>query len=122
MNRFACIVALCLLLPALPALAGDPPAGEIEHVIVRTEVVDDYALQLRLANLQKETTKVEIKHLTRGTSYFSNYIRNHNGYATRMDLQKLPKGKYVLEISQQDDRRAIVMRISEYGLFLSEAK
>lgn len=122
MNRFACLTILCLILPllAVPAHAG--PTDAIEKVLVRTEVVDDYALKLRLANLQQEVTKVEIKHLTRGTSYFTDYIRNHNGYATLIDLEKLPQGKYVLEITQRDESRTVVIRVNKYGLFISDVK
>lgn len=122
MNRFACLTALCLTLSllAVPAHAG--PADVIEKVLISTEVVDDYALELRLANLQQEVTKVEIKHLTRNISYFSDYIRNHNGYATLIDLQELPKGKYVLEITQGDERRTVVLRMGKHGLFVSDVK
>lgn len=122
MIRLICLAALCFTLSTLPTLGADAPADEIEKVLVRTNVVDDYALQLRLANLQQEVTRVEIKHMTRKIAYFTDVIRNHNGYAAQIDLSDLPQGRYLLEISQQNESRKVVLRVNEHGLFVSDTK
>lgn len=77
------------------------PNEDSENLIMRVQPTEEKAIHITLANLQQATTKVTLKNLS-GEVYYSDTIRNHNGYRKGLDLYKLPKGRYVLTVSQKD--------------------
>lgn len=68
---------------------------------MRVKPTEAKAIHITLANLQQATTSVTLKNLN-GEVYYSDTIRNHNGYRKGLDLHKLPKGRYLLTVSQKD--------------------
>lgn len=77
------------------------PNDDSGNLIMRVQPTEEKAIHITLANLQRATTKLTLKNL-KGEVYYSDTIRNHNGYRKGLDLYKLPKGRYLLTVSQND--------------------
>lgn len=110
-------IALC----TTPLLAA-APADNIDEVIVRTTVVDNYSFRLVLANLQEENTEIVLENLDGTRTLYREFVRDHNGYGKIIDLKKLAFGKYVLRIIQGDQDRHQVIVVNENGLLMSQVK
>jgi len=90
------LLSLALALPMLQMLATPPT---IENVLVNTKV-EDRSLLVQLANLQKEKTVLTFEGLDNREVYHEQIINDHNGFMARLNLNDLPKGRYVLKIRQ----------------------
>lgn len=64
-----------------------------------SKVIDLKALKVQLVNLQKETTIVKLEDMS-GTEFYRRTIKDHNGFARRLDLNQLDNGRYMLKIEQ----------------------
>ena len=72
------------------------------NMVMKTAASEEGNLILRLANLQTEVTNIRFTNLAENNLYFSKRVTKHNGYAAELDLEKLPDGRYLLEVSQKD--------------------
>ena len=54
------------------------------------------------------------------TRYYKGYISDHNGYAKRLDLNKLPSGKYKIMVENGDETLTKIMKIEEEMIFFSK--
>ncbi len=94
------VLALGLGLVANFAFAN-PNGGDSEKVILNVEAVGNKKVKVHLSNLQKITTNVVLTNLD-GEIIFQEKIRDHNGYGKNLSLKRLPKGRYILSITQKD--------------------
>lgn len=116
MKRIFFLAALLLGAMSMPAIAqAAPPESK---VIVNVVPKEGKVLKINLANLQKERTVLHLKDL-KGSTYFTKVIRRHNGFLRHLNLSELPKGKYVLSVSHNDQLISQVVVIGENGLQLS---
>jgi len=116
MKRIFFLAALLLGFMSMPVFAQAAiPEGKI---LVKVAPKEGKVLKINLANLQKIKTVLQLKDL-RGNVYFTQVIRKHNGYLRLLNLSELPKGKYVLSISQNDHLISQVVVLGENGLQLS---
>lgn len=104
------LTGLCLSLLATFSFANGN--DDSENVIMRVEPTETKAIHITLANLQKETTNLALKTLN-GQVYYHDTIRNHNGYGKNLNLRKLPKGRYLLTVSQKDTEWTSVIFVDE---------
>lgn len=103
------LLSLALALPMLQLLATPHPSL-IENVMMNTKV-EDRSLVVRLANLQKEKTVLTLESLDGLEVYHEQVINDHNGFNAKLNLNDLPKGRYVLKIKQNSGalRQVIVV-------------
>ncbi len=92
-----------------------------EPMIVRSQVAEG-GLEILLANLEKETTTISLKSLDGKKKVFTDFIRNHNGYSYKLDLDKLKQGRYLLAVKKGDIVRQQVILISKEGMMCSAWK
>ena len=110
-------LVLALLFTCGPALSF---ANATDPLVTRTQV-EDFRLDLQLANLQGQRTLVSLKNLDGGSVYYTR-VREHNGYALTLDLSKLPAGRYLLKVKQDEVLRQQVVVKSAAGLYCSDWK
>ncbi len=114
------LVAFVLTGVALAATPSKPVIPD-EDVLFHSKVVDDFSLHVQLVNLQKETTLIRLSSLE-GNTLFADRITRHNGYVQRLDLERIPEGKYLLRVKQGDFEITQVIVKKYNQLLLSKAK
>lgn len=117
MKRFSLFLAICLAVTTFSFATTTNPTIE-DDPIVRVKVVDAKIFQINLANLQKETTNVKLTNL-RGTTYFKETIRNHNGYGKKINIDQIPNGRYVLTITHNKSSVTKVIYIDDDAIRVS---
>lgn len=100
----------------LPLQATTIPSGDI---IVKSKVLKEKTILLTLANLQGNNTSISITDLGDTTLYFTKSIKEHNGDVSRLNLRKLPVGKYVITVRTKGKVLRQVIKIHEDRLFVS---
>ena len=103
------------------AAPGFSAATVVEPIITRS-LVDEHRLEITLANLEQQLTVVRLTDLDQSTEYFSNRIKNHNGYGVCLSLTDIPEGRYVLSVEKGDTVRKQVILKTEKGVMCSEWK
>ena len=94
------LALLCLSFLATATFANPDPSAD--NVILSVEPVKAKTIEVHMANLQKTPTRLILKELNGDAIFFRETIRNHNGYGKKLSLEKLPKGRYLLTVSQKD--------------------
>ncbi len=115
MKRIFFLAALLLGVMSMPYAQAAVPAGKILWKVIAKE---GKVLKVNLANLQQARTVVQLKDL-HGSAYYTRVVRNHNGFLRLLNLSELPKGRYVLSVSQNDETISQVVVVDEDGLKLS---
>lgn len=105
-----------LLLAAAPA-----PATDAGPLITRS-TLNESALSLTLANLEQHRTTVTLSAMGTKDVFFEERIKDHNGYCVNLILDKLPEGRYVLSVAQDDEVRRQVILKSATGILCSDWK
>lgn len=99
------LVAWALTYPVAFAGGGENMIAKFEKGSVPGKVV------LRLANLEKQSTQIAVQSVD-GTIWFSKYIRRKSGFATKLDLRRLPDGDYVLFVRNRNGMSAKVFSMA----------
>jgi hypothetical protein len=108
-------MSLALALPMLQLLAIKP----IERVLLSTRV-EERSLIVQIANLQKEQTVLTLESLDSRETFHEQVINGHNGYNARLNLNKLPKGRYVLRVKQEDGSLRQVVVVDQNSILCSK--
>ena len=111
------ILFLCLLGTCVPALASTPA----EPLITNSSVVEQQ-LFLTLANLEQQRTLVTVTKLDSDYRHYTKLVRNHNGFSAVLDLDRLPRGRYVVTVKKGDTLRRQVILKTKAGLRCSAWK
>lgn len=114
---FALLLGLAIF--SLPAMANTNPEPADGKLIFKT-TVDGKSVIYRLSNLQKQDTKVAIYSMNGDTRYYKGYISDHNGYAKRLNLKKLPEGKYKMVVENELESVTKVMKIEDDMILFSK--
>ena len=109
--------SLLLCLTSAQATNLYPPVDG--NFMMNLTQADDNTVVLYMANLQQETTAVELTDLE-GNTYFTRYIKNHNGYSLKVDLEAVPQGRYILHVTQKDTQKTQVIYKGEDKLLISQ--
>lgn len=113
MKTLKCLFAFAFILLTLPLAANDDPILK-----VRSEV-DGKALIVQITNLQQQPAKMVLESLDGEETFFTKTIRNHNGYRSKIDLEKLPRGRYIFKVVQDGKAYKQVVLIRENSVKLS---
>ena len=84
-----------------------------------SEVADYMSIKVQLVNLQQETTIVKLEDLS-GKEYYKKTIKEHNGFARKLDLNDLREGRYLLKIEQDGHKWVQVVFVDEDVIRLSK--
>ena len=109
------LMSLALALPMLQLLATPP----IENVVLSTRV-DERALVVQLANLQKEKTVLTLESLDSRETFHEQVINDHNGFYARLNLNELPKGRYILRVKQGNGSLRQVLVVDQHSILCSK--
>ena len=109
------LLSLALAMPMLQLLATLP----IENVLLSTRV-DERALVVQLANLQKEKTVLTLESLDSRETFHEQVINDHNGYSARLNLNEMPKGRYILRVKQGNGSLRQVLVIDQHSILCSK--
>lgn len=88
--------------------ANDVPNGEMR---LKSKVVEQNVLVVQLYNLQQAKTKIKIQSLDGKTTFFSDFVNNHNGYIRKINLENLTDGRYKIQVEQNDQSRTQVVLV-----------
>ena len=109
------LMSLALALPMLQLLATPP----IENVLLTTKV-DERSLVVHIANLQKEKTLITLESLDSRETFHEQVINDHNGYSARLNLNELPKGRYILRVKQGNGSLRQVLVVDQNSILCSK--
>ena len=112
----AALLMAAISLPMWAAPATLTPTGEITF---KTKTVENKSVAILLYNLDKEKTTVQVQD-RQGKVYYEKRINHHNGFSMLLDLEQLPEGSYVIQVSRKDGKTSQVVRVMEDGLMLSQ--
>ena len=104
------LAGLFLSLIATSSFASPNP--DSEHLIMRVNSGDAKSINITLANLQQVTTNLALKSID-GKVYYVDTIRKHNGYGKNLSLHKVPKGRYLLTVSQKGTEMTSVLVVGK---------
>ncbi|MEM6397386.1 MAG: hypothetical protein AAF741_13645 [Bacteroidota bacterium] len=113
------LLALFLLCAYGPLAAHTLQDDGGDPMNMKTEV-DGMDLNLRLTNLQQETTFVNLSTIDGDEVFFTERIAKHNGYAVGLQLDDLPDGRYLLTVKKGDTVKHQVVVIENGDLLLSD--
>jgi len=108
------IFAFTACLPAFSTTPITPP------VIAKTKLIKEKTIELRLANLQKKYTYVSITDVKGKLIYFSEGVKNHNGFLKAINLQNLSNGNYLIQIKSKGEALKQVFKIKGEHVFFSK--
>ena len=109
------LMSLALALPMMQLLATLP----IENVLLSTRV-DERSLVVQLANLQKEKTVLTLESLDSRETFHEQVINDHNGYSARLNLNEMPKGRYILRVKQGNGSLRQVLVVDQHSILCSK--
>lgn len=116
MKRFSLFLAMCLAISSF-AFAGTSSTPD-EDPIFRVKPIESKSFQVTLANLKKTTTSISLTNLS-GTTFFKETIKKHNGYSKKLNLNKLPNGRYVLTVKQNGEKYSKVIYVDDDAMRIS---
>ena len=105
------LLAMFLLCAYAPVSAH---AQSTDDPMKVTSEVEGTNINLLLTNLQQETTTINISTIDGNEVFFTEHIRNHNGYSLSLQMEELPAGKYLLTVKKGETVKHQVIVI-EYG-------
>ena len=120
MKRFHWLATLCLAVMTLPVWANDASPAVNTDILVRANIAEGKVISLKVSNLQMEKTSIKITDLKGENTYYRDFVKNHNGYGRRLNLDNLPVGTYVLTIKQKDEYVKQIIVIKDNYLLLSQ--
>lgn len=109
-KQISLFVAMLLLCTATVFANQMPNVGN--RLIVSIEKSNDQtSLDLRLANLEKQGTFVELRDL-QGNTWFSQFVWRKHGYAKKLNLKGMPDGNYLLSVQHKEATIVQMLRLS----------
>ncbi len=108
-------LALSFVVPAAAT------AATVEPIITRSSV-EENRLEITLANLEQERTILRLTDLDTRADFFTDRIKDHNGYGICLSLDEIPEGRYVLSVEKGDITRRQVILKTKTGIMCSAWK
>lgn len=86
---------------------------------VKTKVIAEKMINLRLVNLEQQKAKITLSSLDKVNTYYKESVQEHNGFAQNLDLSQVPEGKYLLTVKTKNQLLQQVLRVNEDSVYLS---
>jgi len=113
------LLAVAFLGFSLSNFASPNPVPVDSKMIVKTTMIGEKTLEVRLVNLQKEKTVLTLKSIDGRKSFHQEFIREHNGFVQVLHLENLAPGKYLLEIENDGVVQTKVIKLDSDKLLVS---
>lgn len=110
------IFAFTACLPAFATTPVTPP------VIAKTKLIKEKTIELRLANLEKQYTYVSITDMKGKSVYFSEGVKNHNGFLKAINVRNLPNGSYLIKVKSKGEELNQIFKIKGEYVYFSNFK
>ena len=91
-------------------------------VIAKTKLIKEKTFELRLANLAKTKAHISLTDMDKETIYFSDRIKEKNGYAKAINVKNLADGKYMLNIKSNGITQTQIIKITGDYIYFSSFK
>lgn len=91
-------------------------------VIARTKLIKEKVISIQLANLEKKYTYVSITDMQGELIYFSQGVKNHNGFKKAVNLTNLSNGKYLLKVKTKGKILRQILQVKGEHVYLSDFK
>lgn len=115
---FVAFAMLCLLTTTTASFSANYADADPE-VLIQVKPLEGKTFKLLLSNLQQQTTKIKIEDLD-GEVYFEAFVSKHNGYARKINLEELERGRYVLTVKQDGTNYSQVMVVKDDTIHFSK--
>lgn len=114
--------ALAFLAMSMPIRANIIPTAT-STVNLCTQAVEAKKVVIQITNMEQQPTFL-ILQSTDGAVYYRESIRGHNGHRALLDLERLPEGKYILNVRRKGEKEAVsqVIRIMEGRVLVSQCE
>ena len=119
MKSLMLIAAVVCSMACIPVSAATTAPADDGDLIINVDQLNNKQFILHLANLEQQSTSIMIKDLS-GTTYYRETVKDHNGFAKKINLRKLPEGRYVLSITQNDRQFTQVVLVDTEKLLFSK--
>ena len=120
MKRFHWLATLCLAVMTLPVWANNSTPTVSTDILVNAKISEGKIISLKVSNLQMEKTSIKLTDLIGDNTYYRDFIKDHNGYGRRLNLDNLPAGKYMLTVKQKDEYVKQIIVIKDNYVLLSK--
>lgn len=91
------------------------------ELLMKLKPVEDNAFSLHLANLQGNTTYISLENMD-GETFFSDRVKDHNGYLVKINMTDAPQGRYILKVLQNGQEYTSIIYHKEEQLLTSQVK
>lgn len=88
---------------------------------MKLKPVEENAFSLHLANLRGHTTYITLENMD-GETFFSDRVKNHNGYLMKINMSKAPEGRYILKVMQNEQEYTGIVYLKDEQLLTSRGK
>lgn len=119
--KYVSFVMALLLSFAISLPVSASPIPTEKDVTLRVKSVSEMTLEVALINLQQERTSITLQDLNGYETFFSEVVKNHNGYRKHLNLEELRAGRYILTVEHNGKKLQQVIVINEdLGIMLSD--
>lgn len=114
----------CLLALAWFTTLTAPVIGQAtDSLLVSVTPIEVKTIELKVENLQRKATQITIQKLDGSVTYFTDFTKKKANYARKINLKELADGKYLLVITQGNQKKQQVIVMKEgRGMLLSDVK
>lgn len=111
------LFAFTAVLPAYSGTITTPP-----NVILKSKLIKHKTIELRLANLEKKYTYVTITDMKGELIYFSEGVKNHNGFTRAININNLIDGKYIIKVRTNGEEYRQIIQLDGEAVWFSNFK
>ena len=111
MKNLFCLIALTFVFASTNVNANTPAFS------VKTKLIAANTINLTLFNLDNNYTRIQISDLNDKEVYYSEFVKNRNGFSKNLNIENLKNGKYLLKIRSNGEVKNQVIKIKN-GLVL----
>lgn len=120
MKYLSLVLAVCLSVSLATPVSATTSDVDPEFTLY-VKAVKERTVEVALLNLQKEKTDITIQSLDGKRTFYSNTIKQHNGFRKRLNFRNLDYGKYLLVVEQNGEKRTQVIVLDDKnGMLLSD--
>lgn len=110
------------LLITLSSFSTSLFAAPTPPVIFKTKILKEKTIQLQLANLEKKYTYVSITNMDGDLIYFSEGVKERNGYRKAINISNLTDGRYIIKVKNGKEKFIQIFKISGDLILFSDFK
>ncbi len=97
-------------------------SATVPPIIAKTKLVKEKTIQIQLANLEKKFTKVSITDMKGKLIYFSEGVKDHNGFSKAINIKNLMDGNYLIEVKGKGKALKQIFQIKGEQVYFSSFK